>query len=121
MKSVMDISDRIIFVNIKNSYEAYLNHDTKHPLYRSSVYDCTVKYWRVDDEKARNATLIIGCYKGIVKEVVKITETYKVDADKFPGRKVFAGIELPDSPYMGMDIRTIFDTLANFTTKYYNL
>lgn len=74
MKSVMDISDRIIFVNIKNSYEAYLNHDTKHPLYRSSVYDCTVKYWRVDDEKARNATLIIGCYKGIVKEVVKITE-----------------------------------------------
>ena len=87
----------------------------------SSVYDCTVKYWRVDDEKARNATLIIGCYKGIVKEVVKITEPYKVDADKFPGRKVFAGIELPDSPYMGMDIRTIFDTLANFNTKYYNL
>lgn len=121
MKSVMNISDRIIFVNIKNSYEAYLNHDTKHPLYRSSVYDCTVKYWRVDDEKARNATLIIGCYKGIVKEVVKITEPYKVDADKFPGRKVFAGIELPDSPYMGMDIRTIFDTLANFNTKYYNL
>ena len=30
-------SDRIIFVNIKNSYEAFLNHDTKHPLY---VHPC---------------------------------------------------------------------------------
>lgn len=52
-------SDRIIFVNIKNSYEAFLNHDTMHPLYRPYVYDCTVKYWRVDDEKAHNATHII--------------------------------------------------------------
>ena len=88
-------SDRIIFVNIKNSYEAFLNHDTKHPLYRPSVYDCTVKYWRVDDEKAYNATHIIGCYKGIVKEVVKVTEPPMIDTENFPGRKVFIGIEQP--------------------------
>ena len=55
-------SDRIIFVNIKKSYEAFLNHDTKNQLYRPSVYDCTVKYWHVDDKKAHNATHIIGCY-----------------------------------------------------------
>lgn len=30
-------SDRIIFVNIKKSYEAFLNHDTKHPFYHPSV------------------------------------------------------------------------------------
>lgn len=60
---------------------------------------------------------IIGCYKGIVKEVVKITEQPKTDY----GRKVFIGVEQLDSPYMGLDIRTIFHTLANFNTKYYNL
>lgn len=114
-------SDRIIFVNIKKSYEAFLNHDTKNPFYRPSVYDCTVKYWRVDDEKAHNATHIIGCYKGIVKEVVKVTEPPKIDTENIPGRKVFTGIEQPDSPYMNLDIRTIFDNLTNFHTKYYNL
>ena len=65
--------------------------------------------------KANNATHIIGCYKGIVKEVVKITEQPKTDH----GRKVFIGVEQSDSPYMGLDIRTIFNTLANFNTKYF--
>ena len=115
--AIIDNEHRIIFVNIKNSYEAWLNNDHNNPLYRSSVYDCTVKYWRVNDEKANNATHIIGCYKGIVKEVVKITEQPKTDH----GRKVFIGVEQFDSPYMGLDIRTIFHTLANFITKYYNL
>ncbi|WP_346701173.1 hypothetical protein [Barnesiella sp. An22] len=69
------------------------------------------------DEKANNATHIIGCYKGIVKEVVKITEQPKIDH----GRTVFTGIEQPNSPYMELDIRTIFNALINFNTKYYNL
>jgi len=47
---------RIIFVNIKNSYEAWLNNDHSNPLYRPSVYDCTVKsinvlYLRCNDNK----------------------------------------------------------------------
>ena len=113
----IDNKHRIIFVNIKHSYEAWLNDDRSNPLYRPSVYDCTVKYWRVNDVKANNATYIIGCYKGIVKEEVKITEQPKTDH----GRKVFIGVEQSDSPYMGLDIRTIFNTLANFNTKYYNL
>ena len=107
---------RIIFVNIKNSYEAWLNNDHSNPFYRPSVYDCTVKYWRVNDEKANNATHIIGCYKGIVKEVVKITERPKTDH----GRKIFIGVEQLDSPCIGLDISTIFHTLVNFNTKYCN-
>ena len=45
-------SDKIIFVNIKNSYEALLNNDRSNPLYRDSVYNCTVKYWRIANEKS---------------------------------------------------------------------
>ena len=37
------------------------------------------------------------------------------------GRKVFEGVEQPDSPYMGMDLHEIFDTLANFRVKYWNI
>lgn len=44
-------SDKIIFVNIKNSYEALQNNDRSNPLYRDSVYNCTVKYWRITNEK----------------------------------------------------------------------
>ena len=45
-------SDKIIFVNIKNSYEALRNNDRSNPLHRDSVYNCTVKYWRIANEKA---------------------------------------------------------------------
>lgn len=117
----IDNTHRIIFVNIKNSYEAWLNNDRSNPLYRPSVYDCTVKYWQINYEKANKATHIIGCYKGIVKEVVKITEQPRIDTEVYPGRMVFNGIEEPDSPYMGLDIRNIFNSIANFRVKYYNL
>ena len=56
-------SDKLIFVNIKNSYEALQRNDTSNPLYRDSLYECTVKYWRIAEEKATSATHILGCYK----------------------------------------------------------
>lgn len=37
--------DKLVFVNIKNSYDALLNNDRNNPLYRESAYDCTVRYW----------------------------------------------------------------------------
>ena len=117
----IDNTHRIIFVNIKNSYEAWLNNDRSNPLYRPSVYDCTVKYWQINYEKANKATHIIGCYKGIVKEVVKITEQPRIDTEVYPGRMGLSGIEEPDSPYMGLDIRNIFNSIANFRVRYYNL
>lgn len=42
-------SEKLIFVNIKNSYEAMQRNDRKHPLYRSSLYDCTRKYWPIKE------------------------------------------------------------------------
>lgn len=116
----IDNSDKLIFVNIKNSYEAMINNDKASPYYRENIKECTRKYWTITDSKADNATHILGCYKGVVKEVIKISHVLISD-DDYPGRKVFEGEELHNSKYIGMDIRNLFDTLANFRIKYYNL
>lgn len=113
-------NDKLIFVNIKNSYEAMINNDKSNPFYRENIKECTRKYWTIADSKADKATHILGCYKGIVKEVIKISSVETSQKD-YPGRKIFEGKELPNSKYIGMDIRNLFDTLANFRIKYYNL
>lgn len=114
-------TDKLIFVNIKNSYEAMQRNDTSNTLYRNSLYDCTVKYWRVKDENASSATHILGCYKGKVIEVVRINNVTTVNTGEHIRRKVFDGVEQPESIYMGIDLHEVFDTLANFNTKYWNL
>lgn len=116
----IDNSHRLIFVNIKNSYEAMIYKDKSNPYYRENLKECTRKYWNIADIKAESATHILGCYKGIVKEVIRITSFFTSE-DDYPGRKVFDGEELKNSPYIGMDIRNIFDSIANFRVKYYNL
>ena len=112
-------TDRLIFVNIKNSYEAYSRHETDNPFYRKSLYDCTIKYWRIASEKALSATHILGCYKGKVIEVVRINNVTTAKTGNYFGRAVFEGEEQPDSIYLGLDLHEVFDTLANFNTKYY--
>lgn len=113
-------TDKLIFVNIKKSYEAMINQDMASPYYRNSLKECTRKFWPIKDEKANAASHLLGCYKGIVKEVIKISSSFTSE-DEYPGRKVFEGEELEGSPYLGMNIRDIFDSLANFRIKYYNL
>lgn len=114
-------SDKLIFVNVKESYEAMLHDNRMHPLFRNSLYDCTRKYWQIKEEKYDIATHILGCYKGKVIEVVHIKNRYIEPSGEFAGRKVFEGTEQPDSPYMGMDLHEIFDSLANFRVKYWNI
>jgi hypothetical protein len=114
-------NDKLIFANIKNSYEAMARNDVNHPLYRRTIYDCTVKFWAIADDKASSATHILGCYKGRVLEVVRINSVMPVATGEFKGRKVFDGVEQPDSAYIGLDLHEVFDTLANFRTKYWNI
>ncbi len=114
-------ADKLIFVNIKNSYEAMKNDDRTNPLYRTTPYDCTRKYWPIKEEKANVATHILGCYKGKVIEVIHIQNFYIEPTGEYTGRKVFEGLEQPDSPYMDMDLHEIFDSLANFRIKYWNV
>lgn len=42
----IDPADKLIFVNIKQSYEAMLSKDTTHPLYRETIKECTRKYYQ---------------------------------------------------------------------------
>ena len=114
-------SDKLIFVNINRSFEAMISNDTASPHYRESLKECTVKYWAVKDEKASAATHILGCYQGKVIEVVKIANVRLASTDEYPGRKVFEGSEEKESPYIGLDLHDVFDNLANFHTKYWNL
>lgn len=114
-------SDKLIFVNIKVSYEAMQRNDREHPLYRNSLYDCTRMYWPISEEKYDAATHILGCYKGKVLEVIKIKNRYIELAGEYAGRKVFEGVEDDKSPYKGMDLHEIFDSLANFRVKYWNI
>lgn len=116
-------ADKLIFVNIKNSYEAMINDDRNNPLFRSSLYDCTRKYWPIKAEKFDVATHILGCYRyhGKVIEVIDIQNRYVEPNGEYAGRKVFEGVEQPESPYMGMDLYEIFDSLANFRVKYWNI
>ena len=116
-----DSSDKLIFVNIKNSYEAMQRNDREHPLYRNSLYDCTRMYWPISEEKYDAATHILGCYKGKVFEVITIKNRYIEPSGEYAGRKVFEGVEESDSPYMGMDLHEIFDSLRNFRVKYWNI
>ena len=114
-------SDKLIFVNIKESYEAMQRNDRKHPLYRSSLYDCTRKYWQINMDKFEVATHVLGCYKGKVIEVITIKNRYIELSGEYAGRKVFEGVEEDKSPYMGMDLHEIFDSLRNFRVKYWNI
>lgn len=116
----MNNEDRLIFVNIKHSYEAMIKNETSSPYYRKDLKDCTRMYWKVSDEKAEAATHILGCYDGIVKEVIRVS-SYYTDEGEYAGRKVFEGEEQNDSEYLGLDIRGLFGTLANFRIKYMNL
>ena len=61
------------------------------------------------------------CYKGKVIEVIYIKNRYIEPSGEYAGRKVFEGVEEDTSPYMGMNLHDIFDSLRNFRVKYWNI
>ncbi|MCQ2273122.1 MAG: hypothetical protein MJZ72_10125 [Bacteroidales bacterium] len=95
--------------------------DKASPYYRKTLKECTEKYWRVSNDKAYKATHVLGCDNGIVKCVIEIKQVKIATQPEHKGRKIFEGIEIQQSDYIGLNIREIFNTLANFNTKYYNL
>lgn len=115
--------DKIIFVNIKRSYNALKQHDINNEYYRPNIEECTRKYWSISKlhlSDLQNATHILGCVGGIVKCTIKI-ESYQMEENgKYCGRYIFWGSEQSDSPYLNQDIHTIFNDLRNFIhPKYY--
>ena len=63
-------TDRILFVNIKNSFNCTDRHSE---YYRPSRYEATRKYWRVSKNRISKVNLVIGHVDGIVKEVISPT------------------------------------------------
>lgn len=114
------ITDKLIFVNIKESYQAMMNNDQNNSLYRPNRFECTRKYWRVKYEKAQAATHILGCYQGKVVEVIKIDKFHTVPDGELKGRRIFEGEEEIASPYLGWDIHELFE-LRNFQVRYLNI
>lgn len=112
--------DKLVFVNIKKSYEALLKNDEQSDFYRKDLKECTQMYWSVKSPKFEEATHILGCYHGVVKSVLKIEERKVKENEPYKSRKIFDGVLEEESPYIGKDIRKVFDTLANFIhPKYY--
>lgn len=108
----------VLAVNVKRSWEAMIKGERSSEWYRESPYECTRKYWNISDSNASEATLILGCYNGVVVEVIRVRAWHVEPDGVWAGRKVFEGEEMPDSPYMGADGRERFGSLANFRVKY---
>ncbi|MBD5366988.1 MAG: hypothetical protein HDR82_08305 [Bacteroides sp.] len=101
---------------MKNPYEAKLNDYRNNLFFRSSLI-----YVLANQGGKDVATHILGCYKGKVIEVIDIKNRYIEPSGEYAGRKVFEGAELSDSPYIGMDLHEIFDSLRKFRVKYWNI
>ncbi|MCR5498275.1 MAG: hypothetical protein K6F48_10600 [Paludibacteraceae bacterium] len=109
--------EKIVFVNIKNTYNC---KDRKSEYYRPSIYEATRKYWRVSLSRVNNATLLIGHVDGVVKEVIRLTNSYKSKDPRFSNRIEFEGEELDDSIYLGKLITNIVRIGQN-PINYFNL
>lgn len=108
-------TDRILFVNIKNSFYCTDRHSE---YYRPSAYEATRKYWRVAKTKVDKVNLVIGHVDGIVKEVIKPTIWKVSDNPKYPNRYECEGEEWDDSPHIGKSIRELV-TLGQNPVAYY--
>ncbi len=108
--------DRILFVNIKNSYNSKDRHSE---YYRPSVYEATRKYWRISKKRLDKINLVVGYVDGIVKEVIAPTQWSLTSDPRYRGRYECKGEELVDSPYLEKDIRSVI-TIGQNPVTYYN-
>lgn len=76
-------TDRILFVNIKNSFNCTDRHSE---YYRPSRYEATRKYWKVSKNRISKVNLVIGHVDGIVKEVISPTVWIPATDSRYHGR-----------------------------------
>ncbi|MEG1188338.1 MAG: hypothetical protein RR259_11235 [Odoribacter sp.] len=110
-------SDRILFVNIKNSYNCT---DKKSMYYRESAYEATRKYWKVSSSRVSKVNLVVGHVDGIVKVVIEPTQSYPTQDTRFKGRYEFDGEQLFDSSYLGKSIHNLVRIGQN-PINYFNV
>lgn len=105
----------LLFVNIKKSfYEA----DPHSIYYRTSIAECTRKYWKLNSKKVDKIAYVLGHVDGIVQCVIKPTK-WEISAEsETAGRFICFGEELPDSLFLGKDITNII-TIGQNPVNYY--
>lgn len=108
-------TDRILFVNIKNSFNCTDRHSE---YYRPSRYEATRKYWRVSKNRISKVNLVIGHVDGIVKEVISSTVWIPATDSRYHGRFECKGKEQDDSPYLEKDIRHLVNLGQNPVSYY---
>ena len=95
----------IIAFNISKTYDLLVQGKGD----RDSIYDCTRHYWaNVKKTKAELAVYALGVAHGKVVGVYKPTLWRYVEYRNNSIRIEFEGIEVKDSPYIGMDISEYF-------------
>lgn len=78
----LDPNDRIVCVNISNTYDNNEQEDD---------YDRVRHYWKVSLDKANRANLVLATVHGIVQAVFKPHRWYLTDSMKYPGTYEFEG------------------------------
>lgn len=95
--------DSIIFININKSYRASVGDEYE----RSSLYEATRKYWKLQPKRANKANLILAVYRGVVRGVFEpISEWYP--AIESPGRYMIDAKQIYKSPYLHKSVVNLF-------------
>lgn len=87
---------------------------------RENFYEMTRKYWKVDINRARQASHVLAIVDGIVKEVYIPTSWKLTECPEHLGRYEFEGVEDEDSSYIGKSVRSFYGRSQN-PVKYINL
>lgn len=99
---ILHTGDRIMCININKTYKPGIDYYGV----RENIYEATRKYWRLNENRARNATVVLSVYHGIVRAAFKPIEWRKSDVKFETGaRWEFTGVEIPDSPYLNKSIK----------------
>ena len=98
----------IIAFNITKTYDRLLQGAGD----RTSIYDCTRHYWKVQKVKAELADLVFGVAHGRVVGVYKPTSWHYVKYHDSM-RVEFEGLDITDSPYLGKVVSEYFHRVQN--------
>lgn len=100
----------IIAFNISKTYDLFLQGEGD----RVSIYDCTRHYWaNVKKARAELAEFAFGVAHGKVVGVYRPTSWRYVEYLNNSQRIEFEGVEIVDSPYLGMDVSEYFYKVQN--------
>jgi len=87
---------------------------------RENLYEMTRKYWKVRLDRVSKATHVFAVINSVVVAVY-IPESWGFTKDAaYAGRVEFVGKEDVKSPYVGMNVKSLYGQSAN-PVKYINM